>query len=78
METMPEAYEQLGKVLGKEAEGKEFSEYCARTYKEVTDKLAEIPEDQRKSFLYTGGENGLNVISKGSFHAEITDILNHC
>lgn len=75
MESMGDAYLKLGQVLGKEKEGKEFSDYCTRTYKEVTDGLSKIPADQKKKFLYTGGDHGLNVISKGSFHAEIADMM---
>ena len=75
METMPEAYVQLGKVLGMEEEGEKYSDYCRKNYKEITKGLSKVPEDQRKTFLYTGGENGLNVISKGLFHGEITDMM---
>lgn len=75
METMPEAYTKLGEVLGEKERGKELSDYCSRVYSEVIETMKSIPEEELRTFVYSGGDAGLNVISKKSFHAEVVDLM---
>ncbi|WP_041667997.1 ABC transporter substrate-binding protein [Acetobacterium woodii] len=75
MDTMDQAYKTLGEILGVEDQGNKLSEYCAGVYKDVTEKMATIPEDQRVSFAYLQGDAGLDAIAKGSYHAEVMDMI---
>lgn len=70
-ETMGDAYRMLGELLGKEEEGHMLGAYCDDMYarmKEIADSV------EKKTLLYITGE-GHNVIAKGSYHAEIIDLL---
>ncbi|NLC40301.1 MAG: ABC transporter substrate-binding protein [Clostridiaceae bacterium] len=70
-----DAYRTLGELLGKEEKGAALSEYCDRVYADVTTKMNEIPEEDRLSFAYLMGDNGLNALSEGTYHATIMDML---
>ncbi|AFM01904.1 MULTISPECIES: ABC transporter substrate-binding protein [Desulfitobacterium] len=72
-ETMPEAYRTLGKLLNKEAEAEILAQYCEEVFKETQDIMAKVGEEEKADLVYCVGENGLNVLAKGSFHAEILD-----
>ncbi|MCI8399051.1 MAG: ABC transporter substrate-binding protein [Oscillibacter sp.] len=72
IDTMDGAYRMLGELLGMEAEAEELAAYCASVYARIVDILGQVG---RKKVLYIAGEAGLNVIAKGSFHAEIIDFM---
>ena len=69
---MPEAYEMLGELLGLQEEAAERAAYCKTVYEEISGKAASL---EKKSLLLLTGEEGLNVIAKGSYHAEVIDLL---
>ena len=69
---MPEAYEMLGELLGLQEEAAERAAYCKTVYEEISGKA---PSLEKKSLLLLTGEEGLNVIAKGSYHAEVIDLL---
>lgn len=68
------AYEMLGDLLGMEERGKELSEYCQNAYDQVVDVMSGIPEEDRANVLYLLGEDGTNVIAKGTQQAEVVDL----
>lgn len=68
------AYEMLGDLLGMEERGQELSEYCQNAYDQVVDVMSGIPEDDRANVLYLLGEDGANVIAKGTQQAEVVDL----
>lgn len=68
------AYEMLGDLLGMEERGKELSEYCQNAYEQVVDVMSGIPEEDRANVLYLLGEDGTNVIAKGTQQAEVVDL----
>lgn len=74
LETMPEAYRQLGEILNMPDEAKVLSAFCQKAL-DSADKLASLPEDKKVKMLYILGEEGLNVIARGSFFGEIVDKL---
>ncbi|EHL04690.1 ABC transporter substrate-binding protein [Desulfitobacterium hafniense] len=76
-ETMPEAYRTLGKLLNKEAEAEVLAQYCEEVFKKTEDIMAKVGEDSKANLLYCLGENGLNVLAKGSYHAEILDQISN-
>lgn len=69
---MGKAYEMLGALLGMEEEAAALSAYCDKVYEEVS-TVAETVD--KKRLLFITGEEGLNVIARGSFHAEVIDLL---
>lgn len=71
---MSKSYETLGQVLGLPAEAKALSDYCSEIYSNTTDTLKKIG-DKKVNVLYSLGDTGTNVIGKGSFHAEVLDLI---
>ena len=67
----PEAYAKLGELLNLEERGQEFADYCSNVY----EKANAISMKWKKELALLAGENGLNVIAKDSFHAEVIDLL---
>lgn len=74
LETMPETFRTLGSLLGKEEKGEELAQFCERVYNRTLSIMNEVGENKIDA-LIIGGEEGLNVLAKGSYHAEIMDIL---
>lgn len=74
LETMPETYRKLGELLGKEEKGEELAQFCERIY-DRTAKIMEQVGDNKEKVLYVVGNDGLNVLAKDSYHAELLDML---
>ena len=75
LDTTGEAFRTLGEVLGKGEEGEKLGTYCDEKLAMVKDGMAKVKDEDKVKYLYTGGDNGLFVISKDSFHAEVLDLL---
>lgn len=73
--TMPQAYRTLGKLLGREQQGEALAQYCEGTLKKTQDIMKSVGDSGKIKLLYCTGTNGLNVIAKGSFHAEVLDMV---
>ncbi len=71
---MGDAYRKLGELLSMEEEAKTLAEYCDAVYARTLEIVNEIG-DNKAEILYCCGENGINVIAKSSYHAEILDLL---
>lgn len=74
METMPEYYTMLGELLGMEEEAQVYADFCDSIYTRTLDIMEEVG-DNKVSVLYLTGDSGMNVIAKGSYHAEIIDLV---
>lgn len=72
--TMPEAYRRLGSILGKEGKGEELARFCEKVYNRTVSIMDKVG-DHKLNALYVLGEDGLNVLSGGSYHAEVFDLL---
>lgn len=72
--TYGEAYRKLGELVGMEKEAEVLASYCDKVYSETT-ALADKVE--KANLLYLLGDQGLNVIANGSYHAEIIDLLSN-
>lgn len=72
-DTMGNAYRTLGKLLGKEKEAEVLAKYCEDISSKTKDIMNKVGENGKAKVLYCLGDNGLNVLAKGSFHAEILD-----
>lgn len=75
METMGDAYRTLGELLGMADEGAVLADYCDEVYRRTREISEEVGAGGKKRLLYCSGDNGLNVITAGSFHAEIVDLV---
>lgn len=74
--TAPEAYRILGKLLGREEKAEELAVWCENTYAMIAAMMETVDADgARKSLLYCLGDKGVNVIAKGSFHAETINFM---
>ena len=72
--TMPDAYRKLGSLLGKEEKGEELAQFCEKTYNRTVSIMEQVGDDKVNA-LYVLGEEGLNVLANGSYHAELFDML---
>ena len=71
-ENMSDAYRELGKLLGREEEAEELAKYCDEIYTKTQEIMNKVGEDGKVDLLYCTSD-GLSVLAKGSFHAEILD-----
>ena len=74
LETMPQTYRKLGALLGREEKAEELAQFCEKVYNRTLSIMEQVGEN-KVSCLYVLGEEGLNVIAKGSYHAELMDLL---
>ena len=73
-DTMDEAFRKLGVLLGREVEGNELADYCTRALEQSMSAAEAAKKDGKQvSLLYCTQEDGLNVLAKGSYHAEVID-----
>ena len=68
-----DAYRTLGKVLGREQESLEIAGYCSEIYHRTGTLAAQIEKKPR--LLYVAGANGNMAVVRGSFHAQVIDLL---
>ena len=74
--TAPEAYRTLGKLLGREEKAEELAVWCEEAYAMIGTMMEKVDADgARKTLLYCLGDKGVNVIARGSFHAETINFL---
>lgn len=74
--TAPEAYRVLGRLLGREEQAEELAVWCEDTYAMISAMMAKVDADgARKTLLYCLGDKGVNVIARGSFHAETINLM---
>jgi len=74
--TAPEAYRTLGKLLCREEEAEPIAQWCETTYANMSAMMEKVDADNaRKTLLYCLGDNGVNVIAEGSFHAETINMM---
>lgn len=74
LKDMPETYRKLGKLLGKEKKAEELAVFCEKIYNRTV-SIMERVGDNRVNCIYVIGEDGLNVLAKNSYHAELLDML---
>lgn len=76
VETAPEVYRALGKLLGREEKAEELALWLENTYARIEAMMARVDADgARKTVLYCLGDKGTNVIAEGSFHAETINLM---
>ena len=76
--TAPEAYRILGKLLDREEQAEELAVWCEDTYAMISAMMKKVDADgARKTLLYCLGDKGVNVIARGSFHAETINLMSN-
>ena len=74
LETMPQTYRTLGKLLGREEKAEELAQFCERVYNRTVSIMEQVG-DNKVNAMYILGEEGLNVLAKDSYHSELIDML---
>lgn len=74
LSTMADAFRKLGDILGREEKAEELALFCEKVYSRTTNIVQTVGESKKKVLCITGTE-GLNVLAKGSYHAELIDML---
>ena len=67
------AYRMLGELLDAREKAETIALYCELVYKRA-ESIALQVADKKVRLLYCLGEDGLNVLAKGSYHAEVLDL----
>jgi len=73
--SMKETYRMLGELLGLEEKAEALGAFCEEVYSIGLEVSRQVADENKTTLLYCLGDQGLNVIAKGSFHAEIIDML---
>lgn len=73
--TMPDAYRRIGKLLNREAEAEEIAQYYESWLEKTEALVVKIGEENLAKVIYCVGLEGLAVLAKTSFHAEIIDMI---
>ncbi|MCL2736872.1 MAG: ABC transporter substrate-binding protein [Propionibacteriaceae bacterium] len=68
----PDAFRELGRLLGREDRAEQLASFCEQILAQSDDVMAKVG-DAKLSAVYLLGSDGLNVIPKGSYHAEVLD-----
>ena len=71
---MGDAYRKLGELLNMPQEAEALAAYCDRVYARTVEIAASV---EKRNLLYITGDQGLNVIARGSYHGEIIDLLSN-
>jgi iron complex transport system substrate-binding protein len=70
-----DAYRKLGELLDMEDEAEVLGAYCDEVYADTLSIVNEVGESGKANLLYCLGDAGINVIARGSYHAEVIDLL---
>lgn len=74
--TAADSYRTLGKMLGREEKAEELASWCESTLEKIDAVMAKVDADgARKTMLYCLGDAGINVMAKGSYHAETVNYM---
>ena len=74
LEDMPATFRTLGKLLDREEKGEALAQFCERVYPRTVSIMEQVG-DNKVHALYVLGEQGLNVLPRGSYHSELIDML---
>jgi iron complex transport system substrate-binding protein len=74
LDSTPEAFRTLGKLLNREEKGEELAAFCEKILAQADDVMTAVGED-KKSALFLLGDAGTNVMAQGSFHSEVFDYV---
>ncbi len=75
LEQNPAAYRTIGELLGEPERGETLATYCEEALNDAKEKVASIPEADRKTVYYGERETGLSTIISGTIHAQIYELV---
>ncbi len=75
MDTMADAYRMLGKLLGMEEEAEALAQYCQTVNARTHEIVEKVGAGGKTNLVYCTGDDGLNVLANGSYHAEVLDLM---
>jgi iron complex transport system substrate-binding protein len=74
-EAIPETLRALGHAMGDKASAEQLAEYCEKALREVSARVARVPEDERPRAYYGRGPHGLQTALGGSINAQVMEYL---
>lgn len=75
LETYPEMFRTLGKLLGQEKQGERLAAYTYQTLEDAKKAREEIADDEVVSVMFGTGKTGLDCNAEGSLHAKVLEIV---
>lgn len=75
MDSMDEAYEKIGELIGDTGETDQLAQYCKEVSEKAAKVSASLAEEDRLSVYEALGDAGLNTNARGSFHAEVIETV---
>lgn len=75
MDSIADAYDMLGEILGVPERGQELSAYVRDVLALAEKNRGSLAETEKVSAIYSQGEYGLEVNGAGSIHAEVLDVV---
>lgn len=75
LESLPDTYRELGKLLGREEKAEELAVFIEETIKMSDENRAKISDDERLTVMYGTGATGLACNAKGSSQADVIEIV---
>ena len=72
---MANAFRELGVILDREETTEEQAQFIERTLAMAEEKSAQIPEDERKTVMYSTGATGLAVNADESTQSQVIDLI---
>lgn len=72
---IPDSYERLGVLVGRESRARELAEACADAMRTVTARVAQVPLADRPRVYYARGPDGLQTGLGGSINTEIMTFM---
>ncbi|QOX65965.1 ABC transporter substrate-binding protein [Anoxybacterium hadale] len=73
LDTMDEAYEKIGELIGDTGETDQLAQYCKEVSEKAAKVSASVAEEDRLRVYEALGDAGLNTNARGSFHAEVIE-----
>lgn len=74
LETVPETFRTLGRLLGREEKAEALAQFCEKVYSRTIAIMDQVGENKVDT-LYVLGAPGLNVLARNSYHSELIDML---
>ena len=75
IETMPQAYRTLGKLLNREEQGERLAEFVERTLNMAEENSAKLSESERKTVMFGTGSTGLACNAAGSVQGDVIELV---
>lgn len=75
VDTYPEMFRTLGKLLGQEEQGEKLAAYTEKTYSDAAAAKAQIKDEDKLRVMFGTGETGLDCNAKGSIHCGVLDAV---